>query len=118
MLDLFKHKDFEKWYEKLLDSRAKKLILARIRQAQVHEEFFGDCKPVGDGVTEMRIHFGPGYRIYAAIRQRKILLLLIGGSKSSQKADIDKAKAHLAKWVEEHEPEKEEANNGESESSR
>ena len=118
MLNLFKHKEFEKWYEKLFDNRTKKLILARIRQVQVHEGFVGDCKPVGSGITEMRIHFGPGYRIYAAIRQKEFLLLLIGGSKSSQKADIDKAKAHLAEWIKAYETEKRKAENDKAEDSR
>ena len=52
---------------------------------------FGDCEPVGEGVSEMRIHFGPGYRVYFTRRDAVIYLLLIGGDKSTQKRDIKRA---------------------------
>ena len=64
-------------------------IVHRIRSAE-HGNF-GDCEPVGDGVSEMRIHFGPGYRVYFTRRGEVIYLLLLGGDKSSQKRDIKRA---------------------------
>ena len=53
---------------------------------------FGDCEPVGEGVSEMRIHYGPGYRVYLTRRAEVIYLLLVGGDKSTQKRDIKRAK--------------------------
>lgn len=57
---------------------------------------FGDCAPVGDGISEMRVHFGPGYRVYFARRGKVVYLLLCGGDKSTQKRDIKRARAMLA----------------------
>ena len=56
---------------------------------------FGDCKTISDGVSELRIHYGPGIRIYYAKTGNKVILLLCGGDKGSQKKDIDKAKEYL-----------------------
>ena len=64
-------------------------IIHRIRSAE-HGNF-GDCEPVGEGVSEMRIHFGPGYRVYHTRRGEVIYLLFLGGDKSSQKRDIKRA---------------------------
>ena len=64
-------------------------IIHRIRSAE-HGNF-GDCEPVGEGVSEMRIHFGPGYRVYYTRRGEVIYLLLLGGDKSTQKRDIKHA---------------------------
>ncbi len=65
-------------------------MLARLRSASLGN--FGDCEPVGEGVVEMRIHAGPGYRVYYGRRGRTVYLLLCGGDKSSQKRDIRQAK--------------------------
>ena len=92
MLAIERHKGFANWYKRLRDDQGKKLILAKIRQVQVHGEFIGDCSYVGDGVTEMRIHYGPGYRLYAAIENQTLLLLLAGGDKSTQERDIRHAR--------------------------
>ena len=69
--------------------KGKARILSRLDAAAVGN--FGDCEPVGEGVSEMRIHVGPGYRVYFARRGLQIYLLLVGGSKASQKRDIKTA---------------------------
>jgi putative addiction module killer protein len=82
--------DFDAWLSKLADQKAKARVLARLRSATLGN--FGDCEPVGEGVSEMRIHFGPGYRVYFARTGTTIYVLLTGGDKSSQKQDIARAK--------------------------
>jgi putative addiction module killer protein len=81
---------FDAWLSKLKDVRAKALIIKRIRSAE--RDNFGDCEPVGAGVSEMRIHFGPGYRVYFTRAGDVVYTLLCGGTKRSQKRDIVKAK--------------------------
>jgi putative addiction module killer protein len=82
--------DFEDWFNELNDQRGRDKILARL--ASVRLGNFGDCEPVGEGISEMRIHAGPGYRVYFTRRGTTIYLLLTGGDKSSQKKDIARAK--------------------------
>ena len=77
---------FDDWFAGLSDKRAQKRIQARIRLAELGN--FGDCAPVGEGVSEMRIHHGSGYRVYFAQRGAKIVILLAGGDKSTQSKDI------------------------------
>jgi putative addiction module killer protein len=81
---------FIKWLNKLKDKIGKHIITSRV--SRLEEGNFGDCYPVGDGVTEMRIHYGPGYRVYFLDSGKEIIILLCGGDKSSQQADIKKAK--------------------------
>ncbi len=83
--------EFDKWIRKLKDIRAKSKILFRIQKLGT-DEHFGDCKPVGDGISEMRINYAKGYRVYFKEKESKIVILLIGGDKSSQQKDIEKAK--------------------------
>jgi len=90
MNSFVKSSDFDAWFARLSDGKAKTRILARLRSATFGN--FGDCESVGDGVSEMRIHFGPGYRVYFTRRGATIYVLLIGGDKSSQKRDIVRAK--------------------------
>ena len=83
--------EFDKWLRKLNDLTAKAKILFRIQKLE-KEEHFGDCKPVGDGIKELRINYSNGYRVYFKERNDKIIILLIGGDKSTQQKDIEKAK--------------------------
>ncbi|MBX7233527.1 MAG: type II toxin-antitoxin system RelE/ParE family toxin [Caldilineales bacterium] len=80
---------FDAWLAALKDKIGRARILHRIRSAE-HGNF-GDCEPVGEGVSEMRIHTGPGYRVYFTRRGAVIYLLLVGGNKSSQQRDIRRA---------------------------
>lgn len=80
---------FATWLGKLRDDRGKARILARLRSATFGN--FGDCRPVGHGVSEMRIDVGPGYRVYFARRGTATYLLLAGGDKSTQSKDIARA---------------------------
>ena len=80
---------FDTWLSKLKDARGKARIIARIRSAERGN--FGDCESVGQGVTEMRIHFGPGYRVYFTRVGNVVYVLLCGGTKRSQRRDITKA---------------------------
>ncbi len=82
--------DFSDWLTQLKDQKAKARIFARLRAAKFGN--FGDCKAVGDGVWEMRIHLGPGYRVYFAREGAHIYLLLLGGDKGSQTKDIENAR--------------------------
>ena len=91
MIGIRRTDEFAQWLKRLKDSNAKSRINLRIRRISLTGNL-GDCKPVGDGVSELRIDCGPGYRLYFAQREREIILLLIGGDKSSQKRDIEKAK--------------------------
>jgi len=81
---------FDKWLKKLRDRKAVLAIAKRLDRAIVGN--FGDIAPVGEGVSEMRIFVGPGYRLYYTIRQNTIILMLCGGDKSPQEQDIKKAK--------------------------
>ena len=83
--------EFDKWLRKLIDLKAKAKILFRIQKIE-DVGHFGDCKPVGDGIRELRVDFGKGYRVYFKEKDGKIILLLIGGDKSTQQKDIAKAK--------------------------
>lgn len=91
MIEVLQTDEFTKWLKRLKDTAARARILVRIQRLTLTENF-GDAKSVGDGVSEMRIDYGPGYRLYYALRGSELVLLLIGGDKSSQQKDIVKAK--------------------------
>ena len=91
MFFIEKTTEFDKWLKKLKDLKAKAKILFRIQKLE-DDEYLGDCKPVGDGIIELRIHFAKGYRIYLKKKNEKIIVLLIGGDKSTKQKDIKKAK--------------------------
>jgi putative addiction module killer protein len=82
--------DFDSWLSNLAHQKAKARILARLRSATFGN--FGDCEPVGEGVSEMRIHVGGGYRVYYTRTGSTVYVLLIGAGKASQAKDIQKAK--------------------------
>ncbi|MCC2603003.1 type II toxin-antitoxin system RelE/ParE family toxin [Sphingopyxis yananensis] len=85
---------FADWFNNLRDIKAKSKIAARIARFEIG--LMGDVKSVGDGVSEARIAFGPGYRLYYTVRDGQLIILLIGGDKSSQRRDIAKAKEMAA----------------------
>jgi putative addiction module killer protein len=93
MNELRRTQEFDEWLRALRDPLGKARILARLRSASLGN--FGDCEAVGDGVSEMRIDVGPGYRVYFTRRAAAVYLLLCGGDKSSQQRDIRKAKELL-----------------------
>lgn len=80
---------FDAWFDSLKDRQAVLRIEVRIDRAELGN--FGDVKPVGEGVSEMRIDFGPGYRVYFVQRGMEIIILLAGGNKSTQAKDIKTA---------------------------
>ena len=81
--------EFLEWVDNLSDLRARARIQARVKRLATGNP--GDVRPVGSGVSEMRIHFGPGYRVYFTRRDESVLLVIAGGDKDSQSRDIEKA---------------------------
>jgi|ERR1022692_2120954 len=97
MIDVRQTEVYANWFRKLKDDRVRFRILARIRRLSLGN--FGDVKPVGDGVSELRIDYGPGYRIYLQQQGRLFVLLLAGGTKKTQGTDIVKAKKLAKEWT-------------------
>lgn len=85
---------FKKWFTRLKDENAKALIAIKIQRIKV-DNHFGDCKSVGGKIFELRIHYGPGYRVYFYKHHQQIVMLLCGGNKSTQDNDISKAQQIL-----------------------
>lgn len=85
---------FDIWFTHLADKTGRFRIQARVDRIEIGN--FGDCEPIGEGVSEMRIHFGPGYRVYFVQRGIELVVLLAGGDKSTQSKDI-KAALKLAR---------------------
>ena len=96
MFEIIKSETFNKWLKSLRDARAVSRINARIRQVSLGN--LGDIAPVGEGVSEMRIFYGPGYRVYFIREGQSLVVLLCGGDKSSQKKDIKQAKVLAKEW--------------------
>ena len=86
--------EFIEWLDGLPDRSVRGVVAARIKRLE--RGLMGDVEPVGDGVSELRIHFGAGWRIYFVRRGVQLIVLLVGGSKRTQKADIKRAKALAA----------------------
>ena len=86
--------EFDKWLRNLKDIRAKAIILFRIQKVE-SDGHFGDCESVGDGIRELKINYAKGYRIYLKEKERRLIILLVGGDKSTQQKEINKAKEIL-----------------------
>jgi putative addiction module killer protein len=91
MIEVRQTEVFANWFANLRDRKAKARVQVRIDRMEVGN--FGDVAPVGQGISEMRIAYGPGYRVYFVQKGPIIVILLCGGDKSSQSSDIIKAKA-------------------------
>lgn len=96
MTDIIRSATFVAWEKKLRDDRAKAAIAARI--FRVSNGLIGDVKSIGSGVSELRIDYGPGYRVYFLQRGHELIILLCGGDKTSQDRDIKKAKQLAKEW--------------------
>ena len=95
MVEIHQTDVFERWLRKLQDTQAKAKILIRIKRLELGNP--GDTKPVGGGVSELRINTGPGYRVYFVQRGGSVVVLLVGGEKSSQGRDIKRARKLASK---------------------
>jgi len=98
MIEVRQSAEYAKWLRTLRDVKAKARIDIRIRRLSLGNP--GDVKPVGEGVSELRIDYGPGYRVYFVQRGQVVALLLCGGDKRTQDRDIEKAKALAKEWKE------------------
>ena len=98
MIEIKQTETFRKWRVRLKDERVRGLLASRLdRLAFGHA---GDVESVGQGISELRMHYGPGYRIYFHKRGETIIVLLCGGDKSTQTKDIKAAKRLAAEWSE------------------
>lgn len=98
MIEIRQTETFRKWRLRLKDERARGLVASRLDRLGFGHT--GDVEPVGNGISELRIHYGPGYRIYFHQRGDAIIVLLCGGDKSTQARDISAAKRLAAEWSE------------------
>ena len=96
-MEVRKTDEYDAWFKKLRDTKAKAVINIRIKRIESTGNL-GDYKTLEGGINELRIFYGPGYRIYFARRGNKIVLLLCAGDKSSQQRDTDKAKKLKAEY--------------------
>ena len=98
ILEVKQTETFRKWRTRLKDERARALIASRLDRLAYG--LMGDVEPVGQGVSELRIHYGPGYRVYFQKRGETLVILLCGGDKSTQAKDIKVAKNLANEWSE------------------
>lgn len=96
MVELIRSNVFDKWLSGLRDRRAVARITARLDRLASGNP--GDVEPVGNGISELRVNYGPGYRVYYMRRGQYVVVLLCGGDKSSQSRDIKQAKALAEEW--------------------
>jgi len=97
MVELIQSETFRKWLTDLRDMRARVRVQARLDRLALGNS--GDTQPVGEGISELRIHYGPGYRVYFKRVGSLVILLLCGGDKRTQNADIKRAKQIAAQWT-------------------
>jgi putative addiction module killer protein len=90
MIEILQTEDYARWFERLKDRQARARILVRIRRLSLSN--VGEVQPVGEGVSELRIHFGPGYRVYFLQRGESQVILLAGGDRQTQQRDIERAR--------------------------
>jgi len=100
MIDIVRSETFRKWAARLRDHRAQAHIAERLLRLSLGNP--GDTAPVGDGIHEMRIHFGPGYRLYYCHHGQTLVILLCGGDKSTQRRDIQRTKWLAREWRNDH----------------
>lgn len=100
MIELKQTDTFRKWHMRLKDERARASIVARLERLAFG--LAGDVKPVGEGISELRVHCGPGYRVYFRKHKNTIIVLLCGGDKSSQAKDTQTAKRLAKEWSEDN----------------
>jgi putative addiction module killer protein len=98
MIEIRQTATFAKWLRGLRDMQGRARI--QMRLDRIERGLFGDVKPVGDGISELRIDYGPGYRIYLIQRGQVMVILLCGGDKGTQPRDISAAKIMAADWKE------------------
>ena len=98
MIEVRQTAEYAKWFASLRDLKARARIDVRIRRLSLGNP--SDVKPVGEGVSELRVDYGPGYRVYFAQRGQIVALLLCGGDKRTQDRDIERAKALAREWKE------------------
>lgn len=100
MIDVETTQKFDDWLASLRDRDAVAIVVARI--VRLRRGLMGDMKYMGSGVSELRIHHGPGYRVYFTYRGKTVILLLCGGDKSTQVSDVEFAKAAAARFAGRH----------------
>lgn len=98
MIKLIKTDVFDQWLRSLRDTQARAKITVRLKRLSLGNP--GDVKPVGEGISELRIPYGPGYRVYYLTSGSIVVVVLCGGDKSSQSRDIEQAKAIARQWKE------------------
>ena len=96
MFEVIQSSTFRRWVRGLRDRRAVARINARLRNVSMGN--MGDSRSVGEGIHEMRIHYGPGYRLYFIREGRSVVVLLCGGDKGSQSRDIERARRLAREW--------------------
>jgi len=96
MVEIIKSDIFDRWLRKLRDPQAKARVEMRVRRLSLGNA--GDVQPIGKGLSEMRIDYGPGYRVYYMQRTNVLIVLLCGGDKRTQQKDIVKARKLAEEW--------------------
>ena len=98
MVEIRQTDEYARWFERLRDRKARAHVLARVRRLSLGNP--GDVKPVGEGISELRINYGPGYRVYFVNSGKDVIILLAAGDKKTQDRDIKKA-INLAQGLQE-----------------